>query len=508
MADFTQDMAAGYGFEGGSVAVGRPFVDPAAPDDAVEVRIPLGMLNRHGLIAGATGTGKTKTLQLLAEQISAAGCPVFAADMKGDLAGLGAAGEANDKVAERAAQLAHPWAPAAAPVELLSLTGGDGVPLRASVASFGPVLLSKVLGLNETQESSLALVFRFCDQKGLLLLELEDLRAALAYLVSAQGKTELEGLGGLSKATVGVLQRKVSELESEGGDVFFGEPELDVTDLLRTTPDGRGVVSVLGLTDVAQRPMVFSTFLMWVLAELFEALPEVGDPEKPSLVFFFDEAHLLFADAGKGFLEAVTRTVRLIRSKGVGVFFVTQLPTDLPDDVLSQLGNRVQHAVRAFTAKDAKGLKQAVQTFPTTEHYDLTQTLQSLGVGEAVVTVLDPRGVPTPVAATRLFPPASRMDPLTPQERAAIIEGSPLRPKYGERIDRESAEELLAARVAGDAAAVETAREKAAPAPPREAPRSDDSLLGTVGGLLNSRQGQAISKEIVRGVFGMLKKRR
>ncbi len=261
MADFTQDMAAGYGFEGGSVAVGRPFVDPAAPDDAVEVRIPLGMLNRHGLIAGATGTGKTKTLQLLAEQISAAGCPVFAADMKGDLAGLGAAGEANDKVAERAAQLAHPWAPAAAPVELLSLTGGDGVPLRASVASFGPVLLSKVLGLNETQESSLALVFRFCDEKGLLLLELEDLRAALAYLVSAQGKTELEGLGGLSKATVGVLQRKVSELESEGGDVFFGEPELDVTDLLRTTPDGRGVVSVLGLTDVAQRPMVFSTFL-------------------------------------------------------------------------------------------------------------------------------------------------------------------------------------------------------------------------------------------------------
>jgi DNA double-strand break repair helicase HerA and related ATPase len=508
MADFAKDMAAGYGFEGPAVGLGRPFVDPAAPEGAVEVRIPLGMLNRHGLIAGATGTGKTKTLQLLAEQISAAGSPVFAADMKGDLAGLGAAGEPEPKVAERASQLAREWAPAAAPVELLSLSGADGVPLRASVASFGPILLSKVLGLNATQESSLSLVFRFCDEKGLLLLDLEDLRAALAYLVSPEGKAELESLGGLSKATVGVLQRKVSELESGGGDTFFGEPELDVADLLRTTPDGRGVVSVLGLADVARRPALFSTFLMWVLAELFEALPEVGDPERPSLVFFFDEAHLLFADASKGFLEAVTQTVRLIRSKGVGVFFVTQLPTDLPDEVLSQLGNRVQHAVRAFTAKDAKGLKQAVQTFPQTEHYDLAETLQSLGVGEAVVTVLDPRGVPTAVAATRLFPPTSRMDPLTPAERVATIEGSPLRPKYGERIDRESAEELLAARVAGDGARAEAAREKAAPAPPREAPRSDASLLGTVGDLLGSRQGQAISKEIVRGVFGMLKKRR
>src|SRR5262249_42252316 len=274
------------------------------------------------------GTGKTRTLQLVAEQISAAGSPVFAADVKGDLAGIGAPGAPSDRLSARTAELADDWAPVGAPAELLSLSGAEGVPLRATVASFGPTLLGKVLSLNDTQESSLGLVFRFCDEKGLALVDLEDLRAALAYLVGP-GKAELEGIGGLSKATVGVLQRKVSELEAEGGDVFFGEPELDVTDLLRTAPDGRGVVSVLGLTDMAQQPAIFSTFLMWVVAELFERLPEVGDPDKPTLAVFLDEAHLLFDGATKAFRDAVAQTVRLIRSKGVGVFFVTQLPTDL-----------------------------------------------------------------------------------------------------------------------------------------------------------------------------------
>jgi uncharacterized protein len=506
--DFHAELEAAYGFEGAAVALGRPFVDPATPEAGIEVRIPLGLLNRHGLIAGATGTGKTKTLQLIAEQTSAAGSPVFAADMKGDLAGIGAAGAPSDKLTERMTALDRPWVPSGCPVELLSLTGDDGVALRASVSSFGPTLLAKVLSLNATQESSLSLVFRFCDQKGLPLIELEDLRAALAYL-AGPGKAELEGIGGLSKATVGVLQRKVSELEAEGGDVFFGEPELDVKDLMRTTPDGKGIVSVLALADVAQRPALFSTFLMWLLAELFEALPEVGDADRPSLVFFFDEAHLLFADASKGFLESVSQTVRLIRSKGVGVFFITQLPTDLPDEVLAQLGHRVQHAVRAFTAKDAKGLKQAVQTFPTTEHYDLAQTLQSVGVGEAVVTVLDPRGVPTPVAATRLYAPASRMGPLTGEERTAIVSASPLEARYAERIDRESAEELLAARVAGDQAAAEAALEKAAPAPRTRggSTRSDDDLVGQLGDLLTSRTAQSMGKEVVRGLFGLLKKR-
>ncbi|MGD9694245.1 MAG: helicase HerA-like domain-containing protein [Thermoleophilia bacterium] len=528
MSAFHDDMAAGYGFEGAAVRLGRPFQEATAPDLEVEVAIPLAFLNRHGLIAGATGTGKTRTLQLMAEQASAAGVPVFAADMKGDLAGLGAPGAADERVTARAAELATTWTPAGCPVELLSLTGDDGVPLRATVSGFGPVLLSKVLGLNDTQESSLSLIFRYCDEKGLALVDLEDLRAALAYL-TGPGKAELRELGGISTSTAGVLLREVSQLEAEGGDVFFGEPELEVGDLIRLAPDGRGIVSILNLVDVARRPTIFSTFLMWVLAELFEHLPEVGDPEKPVLVFFFDEAHLLFADASDGFLEQVAQTVRLIRSKGVGVFFITQLPTDVPDNVLAQLGHRVQHAVRAFTPKDARALRTAVDTFPITTHYDLAETLQSLGVGEAAVTVLDPRGVPTPVAATRLYPPASRMTPLLPEERQAAIAASPLRPKYGTRLDRESAAELLAARTAGDAAAAdeirererdreveevrrreaETERERSTTAARRRRePKPPETLAEQVQDMLGSKVGTQVTREVLRGIFGMLRKRR
>jgi DNA helicase HerA-like ATPase len=505
---FREDMATGYGFAGPVVRLGRPVLPPGPPETSVEVGIPLAFLNRHGLITGATGTGKTRTLQLIAEQASAAGCPVFAADMKGDLAGIAAPGEADERVSARAAELALGWSATGCPVELLSLTGEDGVPLRATVSGFGPTLLSKVLGLNDTQESSLSLVFRFCDAKGLALVDLEDLRAALAYL-TGPGKGELKAIGGISTATAGVLLREVSKLEADGGDVFFGEPEMRVDDLLRTSDDGRGVVSVLGLADVARRPALFSTFLMWVLAELFEQLPEVGDPDRPVLVFFFDEAHLLFDDASDAFLDAVAQTVRLIRSKGVGVFFVTQLPTDLPDEVLAQLGHRVQHAVRAFTPKDARALDRAVETFPTTEHYDLAETLRSLGVGEAAVTVLDPRGVPTPVAATRIYPPASRMSPLTPEERAEILAASPIRGAYAERIDRESAAELLEARAAGDEAREREVRERARPAPRRRsAPPPDESLAGQVQDVLDSRVGRQVTREVVRGIFGMLRRGR
>ncbi len=507
---FHDDMAAGYSFDGPTIRLGRPFDVPERPDTEVEVAIPIGFLNRHGLIAGATGTGKTRTLQLIAEQASAAGCPVFAADMKGDLAGIGAPGEPGPRLDARAAELQTGWAPAACPVELMSLTGDDGVALRATVTEFGPTLLSKVLAFNETQESSLGLVFRFCDEHDLPLIDLEDLRAALAYL-TGPGTAELKALGGISSATAGVMLRKVSQLEAEGGGVFFGEPAFDVMDLLRTAPDGRGIVSVLDLVDVARRPTLFSTFLMYILAELFERLPEVGDPEKPTLVFFFDEAHLLFDDASDAFLDAVAQTVRLIRSKGVGVFFVTQLPTDLPDAVLSQLGHRVQHAVRAFTPKDARALKAAVETFPSTAHYDLAETLRSLGVGEAAVTVLDDRGVPTPVAATRLHPPASRMTPLLPEERAAAIAASPLTPRYATRLDRDSAAEMLEARMAGDAARAEQVRERAttrAPRPPaRRAPPPDDSLAGQVESVLGSRVGRQVAREVVRGIFGMLRRR-
>ncbi|MCU0307421.1 MAG: DUF853 domain-containing protein [Thermoleophilia bacterium] len=499
-------MRAGYGFAGPVIHLGRPYLDPAAPEREVDVAIPLAMLNRHGLIAGATGTGKTKTLQLIAEQVAAAGCPVFCADMKGDLAGIGAPGAGDARVAERAAALGQDWRPAAAPVELMSLTGADGTAIRASVSGFGPVLLAKVLGLNQTQESALGLVFRFCDQRGLPLVDLGDLRAALAWL-TGPGKAELKAIGGVSTSTAGVILRTLGELEADGGETFFGEPELRVADLLRTGADGRGVVSVLGLADVARRPRVFSTFLMWVLAELFEQLPEVGDPERPVLVFFLDEAHLLFEDATEGFLDAVAQTVRLIRSKGVGVFFVTQLPTDLPDEVLSQLGHRVQHAVRAFTPKDARALRQTVDTYPVTEHYDLPRTLQSLGVGEALVTVLDPRGVPTPPAATRLYAPASRMGPLTPPERAALVAASPIHAGYAMPVDRESAEEMLAARMAGDAPREAAARARARPAPRRPPPPPDDQLGDMVEGVLRSRTAERAAREVVRGLFGLLRGR-
>ncbi len=501
MGDFAADLGAAYAFEGPALRLGRPFVDPSAPVTDVDVRIPLNLANRHGLIAGATGTGKTKTLQLLAEQLCAAGCPVFAPDMKGDVAGLGAPGEPNPKIEERATGLAYEWRAAGVPVEIVSLTGEDGVPIRASLTQFGPTLLSKVLDLNETQESSLALVFRFCEERELFLIDLEDLRAALAYLVGP-GKEDLKGLGGLSTATVGVLQRKVSQLEADGGDIFFGEPGFDVHDLIRTAPDGRGIATVLSLPSVATRPRVFSTFLMWLLAELFEEMPEVGDPDKPTLAFFFDEAHLLFAGASKQFMDAVTQTVRLIRSKGIAVFFVTQLPTDIPAAVLSQLGHRVQHAVRAFTPKDAKALKQAVETFPTTTHYpNLAETLQSLGTGEAAVTVLNAKGVPTPVASTRIYPPASRMDVLTPDERAAVIGASPLAPKYGQRVNRESAAEILQARLEGDLARMDEAIIQAEPAPPRREPQRDDSLAGQFSEVLKS----PVAREFVKGVFGMLR---
>ena len=504
---FHDDMAAGYGFTGPTIRLGRPYAVPAEPDTAVEVAIPLRFVNRHGLIAGATGTGKTRTLQLIAEQVSAAGCPVFAADMKGDLAGLGAAGATDDRIAARASELVDAWAPASCPVELLSLTGTDGVAVRATVTEFGPTLLAKVLSLNDTQESSLSLVFRFCDQTALPLIDLEDLRAALAYL-TGPGKADLKTLGGISSATAGVLLREVSQLEAEGGDIFFGEPAFEVSDLLRIAPDGRGIVSVLNLADVARRPALFSTFLMWVLAELFERLPEVGDPEKPTLVFFFDEAHLLFDGASKAFLDSVAQTVRLIRSKGVGVFFITQLPTDLPDEVLAQLGHRVQHAVRAFTPKDARALASAVETFPITEHYALAETLQSLGVGEAAVTVLDPRGVPTPVAATRLYAPRSRMTPLSVDEREAIIAASPLGPRYADRLDRESAAELLEARAAGDAERAEEVRERPRPTPPprRREPPADATLADQVQGMLGSSVARQVTREVVRGIFGMLRR--
>lgn len=510
-ADPVAAIRTGYTFDEPALELGVLMDNDAPVTDAV-IRIPLAMLNRHGLIAGATGTGKTRTLQLMAERLSTAGVPVFAADIKGDLTGIAVPGTHSEKLDARVAKIGQTWQPQSCPTEFYSLGGqGTGVPMRATISAFGPILLSKVMGLNETQESSLGLVFHYADTHGMALLDLADLRALLQFLTSDEGKGELKGIGGLSTATVGVILRELVTLESQGADAFFGEPEFDNADLMRVI-NGRGMVSLLELPNVQDRPAMFSTFLMWLLADLFHDLPEVGDLDKPKLVFFFDEAHLLFDGASKAFLDSIEQTVRLIRSKGVGVFFVTQSPTDIPDGVLAQLGSRVQHQLRAHTPNDAKALKATVQTYPTS-HYDLGATLQALGIGEAIVTVMDPDGAPTPVAWTRMYAPQGLMSPADAAQVAAWTAASPIMPKYGTVLNRESAAELLAARL--EAGAVKAAPEGQAPAatpqpdsvqqaaPRASGGRREKSIIEQVTSSTVFRQvARTATREILRDIFG------
>ncbi len=435
-------VRAGYGFDAPAIELGALVNGTAMPD--VPIRIPLAMVNRHGLVAGATGTGKTKTLQLLAEQLSSAGVPVFAADIKGDLSGVASPGASSPALLERAAGIGQHWAAAGSPTEYFTLGGlGTGIPIRATVRGFGPLLLSKVLGLNPTQESSLGLVFHYADGAGLPLNDLDDLRGVLMHLIGDRGKAELAELGGLSAATAAVILRELVGFTDQGADVFFGEPAIDVQAFLRLAPDGvRGMVSLLEVPSVQDKPELFSTFLMWLLRELYQALPEVGDADKPELVFFFDEAHLLFAGASKDFMQIVTQTIRLIRSKGVGIFFVTQSPKDVPGDVLAQLGSRVQHQLRTHTPDDARALKAAVSTYPVSG-YDLAQVLQNLPTGEAIVTVMNEKGAPSPVAWTRLRSPQSSMSPTPPEQRAASVAASPLLAEFGTRARPVSARDIL-----------------------------------------------------------------
>ena len=467
---YTAQVRSGYSFSSPTLPVGT-YLDTLtggdpAPVPGLNVGIPLGLLNRHALVAGATGTGKTRTLQMLAEGLSGAGVPVFLADVKGDLTGLAEPGATSEKLAARLASTGQAWEGRSFPIELFTLGGGpqsgagaiSGTPIRTTVTEFGPVLLSRVLGLNDTQTSALQLVFHWADSQGLALLDLKDLRAVVDYLTNTDaGKEELKTIGGVSAATAGVILREIAALEAAGGEAFFGEPALDVRDLMRVSPDGRGIISALELADIQSQGTLFSTFLMWLLAELFETLPEVGDPDKPTMVFFFDEAHLLFSGASKAFLEAVVRTVRLIRSKGVGIVFITQSPTDVPDEVLAQLGSRVQHALRAHTPADAANLKKAVSTFPVSP-LELSQVLTSLGTGQAVVSVLDEKGRPAPVAPVVVDAPAAVMGPASEATVSQVLSSSPLKPKYADTVDNESAYELLAARVQADAQAAEEAR--------------------------------------------------
>lgn len=499
------------------IELGAAVIDDTAHADT-PIRLPVSMMNRHGLVAGATGTGKTKTLQLMAEQLSTAGVPVFLADIKGDVSGIASPGEGGDKVEARAKDVGQEWTASGFPTEFLSLGGkGKGVPIRATITSFGPTLLSKVLGLNDTQESSLGLVFHYADKRGLSLLDLKDLTAVIQFLTSDEGKEDLKGLGGLSASTAGVILRNLIAFSDQGADAFFGEPEFDTADLTRMADDGRGVVTCLEVPGVQDKPALFSTFLMWLLADLFHDLPEVGDTDKPKLVFFFDEAHLLFNDASPAFLTSIEQTVKLIRSKGVGIFFVTQTPKDVPNDVLSQLGNRVQHALRAFTPDDAKALKATVQTFPTSG-YDLQKLLTSLGTGEAVITVLSEKGAPTPVAWTRMRAPQSLMAPSPAETMDGIISKSPLAAKYSEAVDRESAYEMLNKKLAdaptegGDGPApeqAETKETKQAEPQKKDEPGMVEQVIKSPAFKSALRSaGTVLGREITRGIFGTARRRR
>jgi uncharacterized protein len=450
MPTFDETYKAAYSFTEPSLDIGHVLREGSATGD-LPLRIPLRMMNRHGMIAGSTGTGKTRTLQLLAEQLSRNGVPVFVADVKGDLAGMCIAGEASERLAMRASAVGRTHTPEAFPVEFFSLTGKRGIQVRATVSSFGPVLLGKVLDLTEVQQSVLSVVFKYCDDRNLPLLDFDDLRGVLTYLTT-DGKEELKTYGGMSTTTVGVLVRKMVELEQQGAARFFGEPELDINDLLRTA-NGKGVVNILSLADVQDKPRLYSTFLMWLLGQFYYRMPEVGDADKPKLVFFFDEAHQLFSDASSALVEHIEQVARLIRSKGIGVFFITQTPKDVDEDVLAQLGNRVQHAIRAFTPKDAKNIKATAQTFPVSEHVDVVKSITTLGIGEALVTVLDPKGVPTPVATGQILAPCSAMTAIDDATYLRIMAASPLAPKYAMAVNRDSAHEILQRKLAQSAEA-------------------------------------------------------
>ena len=468
----------------------------------------LNRSNRHGLVAGATGTGKTVTLQILAQGFSDAGVPVFAADVKGDLSGISAIGTPNEKMLARAAAMNLEIKPAAAPTVFWDLFGEAGHPIRATVSEMGPLLISRMLELNDVQEGVLSVVFRAADEEGLLLLDLKDLQAALAH--AAENAKDLSArYGNISPATIATIQRGLLVLEDQGGTNLFGEPALQLSDIMRTDASGKGYINLLAANKLIANPRLYATFLLWLMSELFEELPEIGDPDKPRLVFFFDEAHLLFRDAPKPLLEKVEQVVRLIRSKGVGVYFITQNPADIPDTVLGQLGNRIQHALRAYTPADQRGLRAASESFRPNPAFDTAEAIQALGVGEALVSVLDEKGAPTVVQKTMIRPPNSRMGPALPAERAALMGQSPVRGLYDTALDRESAFEVLPkARAAATAAEAKATEPEAEDEPERRAPAARGSSRQGMGETFAKSMlrtiGSQVGRELIRGVLGGL----
>jgi uncharacterized protein len=488
-----------YTFSGSSIHLGSAILEGEVISEA-KVNLALRMMNRHGLVTGATGSGKTRTLQVIAEQLSLAGVPVFMPDMKGDLSGFGKDAVVNDRITERATALGINYSPSAFPIELYSLSGKNGAQMRATVTEFGPVLLGKILELNEVQTGVLNVLFKYADDKNLPIVDFNDLKKVLHYLTEGQGAKEIKhDYGKISGATSGTILRKIVSLEQQGVDQIFGETSFDIDDLFQKI-DGRGVISLLNVSDVQNQPAIFSTFMLALLVEIYQSLPEAGDLDKPKLVFFLDEAHLLFKDASKTFLDQVEQIIRLIRSKGVGVFFCTQLTTDVPSTVLSQLGNRVHHVIRAFTPNDVKALKDTIKTFPRSEFYDMEQQFTQLGTGQAFITVLNEKGIPTETVVTHLVPPASFMGPLDANEYQEVLNCSDGYKKYKDPIDPQSAFEILDARMKQDIAEEQEAETKR-PASKSSSRRQEKSTFEEV---MMSPVAKQVGKEIVRGVFGML----
>lgn len=503
---FTAHINDGYACKGDSIILGGAILD-GTPVTGAHVKVPLKTINRHGLIAGATGTGKTKSLQVISEQLSQRGVPVLLMDVKGDLSGIAMPGEEKPFIKERHEKIGLPYSTRGCPVELLTISKQDGVRLRATVSEFGPVLLSRILDLNDTQGGVLAVVFKYCDDKHLPLLDLKDLKKIIQY-VTNEGKAELEkDYGKISPASTGIILRKILELEQQGADLFFGELSFDVRDLMRRDREGNGYINIIRLTDIQDKPKLFSTFMLCLLAEVYDIMPERGDIEKPELVIFIDEAHLVFNQASKALLNAIENIIKLIRSKGVGVFFVTQNPMDVPNEVLAQLGLKVQHALRAFTAIDRQAIKLTAENFPLSDFYKTDATLTSLGIGEALVTALNEKGIPTPLAATMMRAPMSRMDILSPSEIETINRTSDLVRKYSEIIDRESAFEILSAKIDSIREREEEEAER------KERERAEGRGRRTSGS--TTRRGSVLRSPVVkvltsatfiRGVLGIMKK--
>lgn len=506
--EFIQTIEKGYTFKGDDIVLGAAMLDGEVMTNSY-VKVPLKMMNRHGLIAGATGSGKTKTLQIIAEQLSAKSVPVLLMDVKGDLSGIAAASDGHPKIDERHAKIGFPFEAGDSPVEFLSLSEEKGLRLRATVTEFGPVLFSKILGLNDTQSGIVAVLFKYCDDNKYPLLDLKDFKKTLQYLTN-EGKAEIEeAYGRISSSSVGAIMRKVVELEQQGADVFFGERSFDVDDLCRLDENGKGLVSILRLTDIQDKPKLFSTFMLQLLAEVYSIFPEEGDIEQPKLVIFIDEAHLVFEEASDALMDQIEAIVKLIRSKGVGLFFVTQNPADVPEEVLGQLGLKVQHALRAFTAKDRKAIKLAAQNYPLTDFYETDTLLTQLGIGEAIVTTLNEKGIPTPLAHTMLRAPQSRMDVLTTAEINKIIKKSQLIGKYNKVVDRESAYEILNEKIEKaneeEIQIERRAQQEKVRKTSTRSRRAEKSTFDKFISNTTTRQiGRTVARELTRGILGVL----